>query len=109
MSDFWRGVLTVPLVLLLAALTAAIGALLLDVWFRKGVPLLRFLPSRMDTNYRRALHASVMATADRGCRLFWIAGFGVYLIQHGELDDRRKRLRIQADIETELRDERHEG
>lgn len=85
MSEYWQGVITFPVVVLIAASAFALAGFMLNVWFTKAVPLLRLLPRRLDSNEKRADHAAVMATADRGARLFWIAGFGVYILQHGDL------------------------
>ncbi|MGW0039846.1 hypothetical protein [Gordonia sp. NPDC003376] len=103
MSDYWLGLLTIPAVAVTAAATAVVVGGLLRLWFEWGEGLLKLLPERLQPR-NQTRHAAIVATADRAYRLFWVAGFAVYVVNHGPLKSGTlsKVQRVRQAIDREL-------
>lgn len=81
MTDIWIGVASTLAVLVGVPAILALVAGILRYAYDRGSDMVNVKPANLRDRSDRAGHASIMFVAKRVIRVFWVAGFGVYVVK----------------------------
>ncbi|AOE44651.1 hypothetical protein SEA_STROSAHL_41 [Gordonia phage Strosahl] len=104
MNNYWIGFLTIPVVVAVVALTLAVLAGGLRLWFTYGHDLVSLVPERIKGRYSKSSHAGVIANSEVVVRLFWVAGTAVYITKHGPIGNRAQIQRTVSAIDKSMKE-----